>query len=127
MKYTLYGIIGIVVLVAGFALLQSDNLGSVAVSNEYTIERISSDDANTDVTVHTSACTLGSVVIASTSDTALTIMDAATTTDAASTTIAVFPASATVGTYTYDIACQRGLIIEVPSGFTGDYAVTHRR
>lgn len=78
-------------------------------------------------TSNVGGCELGSVVIASTTATAgITLKNATSTTDVSSTTIVAFPANAAAGTYTFDIACPRGLIVETPTGFSGQFVVTYR-
>ena len=73
--------------------------------------------------------TLGSVVISSTSPAGLfTIRNATSTTDKASTTVAIFDNSTAVaaGTYTFDLVLDRGLVIEMGTGFAGGYTITWR-
>lgn len=78
-------------------------------------------------TSNVGGCELGSVIIASsTAASTFRLWDATSTTDVASTSIVVFPTSAVAGTYTFDIVCKRGLIIDTPTGFNGVYVVTWR-
>ena len=71
---------------------------------------------------------LGSVVVASSSATTITLRNATSSTDSASTTVLTMPADATVGTYTFDVGdlFPRGMALEVPSGFNGEYIITWR-
>lgn len=73
-----------------------------------------------------SSAVVGSVVVASTSATTLTLWNATSTTDTASSTITTLKASVGEGTYTLNSSAPRGLIIELPTGFNGDYVVTWR-
>jgi hypothetical protein len=76
--------------------------------------------------VSDSRATLGSVVIASTTAATIRLWNATSTTDSASTSIASFPASVAAGTYTFDSIADRGLIVELGTGFAGDYIITSR-
>lgn len=69
---------------------------------------------------------LGSVIVAGTSATLVEIMDATSTTDLASTTLARFPASPANGTYTFDSAFTRGLMVNFIGSYTGSYTITYR-
>ena len=76
--------------------------------------------------VATSAPTvLGSVVITTTGTSPFCLYDATSTVvngEWATTTIACFPASAVVGTYTFDSQYQKGILVE----FTGSASATSR-
>ena len=66
--------------------------------------------------IATGACVLGSVIITGAGTGVINIYDGTTTTshaDHATKTLAVFPASTAAGTYTFDLNCFKGLIIEV--------------
>jgi len=70
----------------------------------------------------------GSVVITTAPGTAFALYDATTTdatarTNTATTTLAVFPASATVGTYVFDVNYTYGLIMPV-AGTMGTSTIT---
>lgn len=69
---------------------------------------------------------LGSIIVASSSGTTFKIWNATSTTDVASTTVTAFKASVGEGTYVFDSTLSRGLIVENPSGFNGDYVITFR-
>lgn len=77
-------------------------------------------------TVNAPSCTIGSVIVASSSATAFTVWNATSTTDVASTTLATFKASVAEGTYTFDSACSRGIAVSFPAGFNGSVVFTHR-
>ena len=101
--------------------------GSVVTGSEYGYATTTAaGNTNVRSNLISPGCTLGSVVIASSSATAFTIWNAASTTDAASTTIATFEANAAEGTYTFDVACPRGISIIAPTGFNGFVITTHR-
>ena len=106
-------------------------LGSVAVSNEYFATTTDSTSVGTHSLIRGSVTTLGSVVVASSSASALTvnavkIWNATSTTDSASTTITTIRPATAEGTYTFDVVAPRGLIIQTPTGFNGSYVITWR-
>ena len=68
----------------------------------------------------------GYITVASSSAATLTVKNATSTTDIASTTIAVLRAGIAEGTYQFDAVMTRGLIIDVPVGFHGDYVIGYR-
>lgn len=69
---------------------------------------------------------LGSIVVASSSATTFKVWNATSTTDIASTSVFGMKASIGEGTYTFDAELPRGLIVEKPTGFNGDYVITYR-
>ena len=71
--------------------------------------------------------TLGSIIVASSSATTITIWNATSTTDIASTSFVTLKASVAEGTYTFDAELSRGLVVVKPTGFNGDYVITYRR
>jgi hypothetical protein len=105
-------------------------LGSVMQGGEYNATTTISTSAGTHWVARSvtsgSSCTLGSIIVASSSATTFTIWNATSTTDVSSTTITTLKASVGEGTYTYDIVCSRGLVIETPASFDGSYTVTYR-
>jgi len=123
-------IAGVVVLIVmTFLLITKEGvspLGSVSVSNEYHATTTDSTSVNTHSQIKSTAATLGSIVVASSSATTLTIWNATSTTDIASTTITKLVASIGEGTYTFDVEALRGLIIATPVDFNGSYVITWR-
>jgi len=113
-------------LYIGATTINNNPLGSVAISGEYHATTTVATSAGTHWLARTGSCTLGSVVVASSSATTLTLMNATSTTDIASTTITTLKAGISEGTYTYDTICTRGLVVETPADFNGSYTVTFR-
>ena len=74
----------------------------------------------------TTLSVLGSVIVASSSATAVTLWDATSTSDVSSSTIAIFKSAISEGVYTFDIILKRGLIINLPTGDNGSYTITYR-
>lgn len=74
------------------------------------------------------AITLGSVIISSSSVGTLIIHDATSTSDKASTTVAWFDNdnNASPGTYVFDIALKRGLMLDFSAGYHGAATITWR-
>jgi len=68
--------------------------------------------------------TLGSVIIGGVSASDLIIYDATSTTDISSTTAGWIVAAATTGTYTFDVALSRGLILDFAASHDGEYVIT---
>lgn len=135
MKQTSYYLIlsGMVlgVLVGAFYFSNASKaLAGVDSGSEYNATTTTSTQANTHRLVKTTTispvCTIGSVVIASSSATAFTVWNATSTTDVASTTFATFEANAVEGTYAFDSTCTRGIVIAAPTGFNGSVVTTYR-
>lgn len=99
--------------------------GSVVVGNEYNATNTASMSAGM-VQLRTGQSTLGSVVVASSSGTTFQVWNATSTLDIASTTPVNFVAAPANGTYTFDATFERGIILELPTGYNGAYTVTWR-
>jgi hypothetical protein len=108
-----------------FSLNKPDNAGSVSAGGVYR-HASSTTDAGMKILVANKPATLGSVIVASTTNATFTIWNATSTTDTASNTVASFPALVGAGTYTFDITVPRGLIIKPGVGFLGQYITTFR-
>lgn len=126
-------ILGVVVVIASllFGGSTDKKFGGVVQGSEYLATTTRSTSAGTHwlakSTTNARVCVLGSVVVASSSpDATLVLWNATSTTDSASSTIATLKASIGEGTYTYDITCSRGIVVETPSGFNGEYTITYR-
>ena len=120
---------GLVVLaVLGYTVQRSQ--GSVITGQAYNATTSLSTSAGTywqaRSTSNVGGCELGSVVVASSSATRFRLWNATSTTDVASTTIVNFDEVLDTGTYIFDLQCTRGLIVETPAGFDGNYIVTWR-
>ena len=113
-------LLGIVALLGGGAYLGSSIDGQ---ANAYATTTIAAF-ANNPRMLKVGNCTLGAVVISSTTNAIFTIKNATSTTDIASTTVASFAASAANGTYLYDAELPRGCAVEAPVGFVGSYTIT---
>lgn len=102
--------------------------GSVSVTDEYFATSTTATVAGKHLktTGGTGLCALGSVVVASSSATTFTLWNATSTTDISSTTIATFVADLPEGTYTLDVNCNRGLVLDTPVGFNGYFVTTYR-
>ena len=126
-------IVGIV-FVVGMQFSEENSLGSNVTGSEYNATSTYTQTTRNMSQIRTSTgagCTLGSVIVASSSASALTInplkvWNATSTTDSASTTLVTLRSAAAEGTYTFDVSCPRGLIIETPANFNGEYVVTWR-
>lgn len=69
---------------------------------------------------------LGQVVITTAAAGTIRLQDATSTTDIASTSIATFPASAAAGTYIFNAAFGRGLIVETITGALPTVSIMYR-
>ncbi len=79
----------------------------------------------------TNSSVLRNVVLASTTPTlaataTMTFKNATSTTDVSSTTIATVGYNTGTGTYTFNAAAPRGLIVEVGVGVSGGYTFTYQ-
>ena len=107
----------------------ADNpLGSVQQSSEYQASSTTENMAVASPVVLKSddASVLGSIVVASSSAGIITVYNATSTTDTASTTFVSLSSNLTPNTYTFDAIIPRGLIIELGTGFDGEYVITYR-
>jgi hypothetical protein len=102
------------------------NLGSIQDGHAYTASTTNSAYANTKVVMKLGSGTLGSVIITGTSATVVELRNATSSTDVGSTSIATFAASAGTGTYTFDSAFDRGLVVNSIGSFAGQYTYTYR-
>jgi hypothetical protein len=133
-KLIIGGIVILLLLVGGLYVKEKTPLGSVAQGNEYhstsTSAMMGTGTAKMQRLIqtayNTTSVTLGSVVIASSSDVYLKIWNATSTTDVASTSEIYFPKNMTAGTYTFDSIFTRGLIVEMPADYLGDAIITYR-
>lgn len=100
---------------------------SVITGSEYNYATTSAaGHTNIRSTAIAPGCTLGSVIIVGSASTTFAIWNATSTTDVGSSTMAVFQANAPAGTYTFDMACTRGISVIAPVGFNGYVITTHR-
>lgn len=72
------------------------------------------------------AGTLGSVVITGAVAGPMKFYDATSTTDVSSTTLTILPASLAAGTYTFDVAFSRGLILGTTANLVPTSTITWR-
>lgn len=110
-------------------------VGSVARTGEYKATSTASWTAGVHKMLQSSYGTqnavLGSVVVASSAPAIankwVKLWNATTTaTDLASSTITRFPPNLAAGTYTFDISLNRGLVVDLPAAFQGDWVITFR-
>jgi len=122
--------LGIVVLAVVFLSNQKveKTLGSVQDGQGYFSTTTVSLAAGTKAQLKTTGGMLGSLIIASTTAglNNFILKDATSTTDISSTTLAVFGATPTVGTYTFDVVFTRGLVIEATGAISGSITTTYK-
>ena len=120
----------VLLVIVGFLLFSRDEviapLSGVAVSSEYQATTTNSAVAGFEDSLCVGPCTLGSIIVASSSGTTFKIMNATSTTDVSSSTAVTLVASISAGTYTFDVMYARGVAVDVPEGFNGQYIVTWR-
>lgn len=127
-------IIGAIVLVLVILLFTGNagvRVGSVSEGSAYNSTSTLSTWSSTQRQLKTYGGVLGSVIISSSTPSLPTtatmrFMNATSTTDVSSTTIANFGYQTSAGTYTFDAAFSRGLIVETGAGFDGSYVITSR-
>jgi len=115
-------IAGYFVGAAGFV----SNLGAISGQDGYMFKAVSSANASATVPVKVrgGSGVLGSVIVGTTHATAISIYDGTAT--STGTLIASFPASAVVGTYTFDAVVTTGIVLDVPAGYAGVMTVTYK-
>jgi hypothetical protein len=118
-------VLGIFATGVAFFSVNTQNAGA-SVGMEYSYKNITSTNASStaSVSIKSGFGTLGSVIVASSSAAVIRVYDGTAT--STGTLIASFPASATVGTYTFDVAVAKGVVLDVPSNHNGNYTVTFR-
>jgi hypothetical protein len=119
------------VVTLGIISFKKDNTADASVDfGSYQYKVASSSSASATVPYKVVAGNnkiLGSIVVASSSGVRLRVYDnALATSTATSTMIADFKANIAEGTYTFDVAVQRGIVLDVPAGFNGVYTVTYK-
>lgn len=101
-------------------------LGSIRVGDEMLATTTVGMASVHNIVASNRVASLGSIVVASSSATTFKVWNATSTTDTASTTVFGMKASIVEGTYTFDTQLTRGLIVEKPTGFNGEYVITYR-
>jgi len=131
-----------------FTLINSSNtaLGSVGFGDDYTstttTSAFASGTAPFVISNHTGS--LASIIIASSSAqlgaglSLIRVYDhtsatgtmpygaSAGTNVATSTLLFSMPANSAAGTYTFDLQVRRGIVLDVPAGFVGNWVITYR-
>jgi len=136
LKITIAVIATVLVLVGILAVVgsrQSNDRGGVLAggitSDSFTYKNASSVASST-ATVATrirgGAGVLGNVTILTTSAHTLKLYDGSSSATTSATLIGAFPASAVVGTYTFDVAFTKGLIVETQSGYAGSAVIGYK-
>jgi hypothetical protein len=122
-------IAGVLVAVASYLIGGSDipaKFGGVSNDSGYRYKNITSTDASATIPVEiatsSKAFMLGSIVVNTTHATVIRIYDGIAT--STGTLIASLPASAVVGNYIYDVNVKKGIVLDVPAGFAGNYTIT---
>ena len=101
-------------------------LGSTFPGGEYNATTTTGMGAVHNVVSGNRVVGFGSIIVASSSATTFKVWNATSTTDVASTSLLTLKASIAEGTYTFDTELTRGLIVEKPTGFNGNYVITYR-
>jgi hypothetical protein len=129
MKYITTFFIALSIFLTGVLFVKTNTIsfGSVSQDGVYNYKNITSANASATVPVKVKAGfgTLGSIVVNTTHATIIRVYDSASATSTGNL-IASFPASAVVGTYTFDVAVSNGIVVDVPVGFAGNWTVTSR-
>lgn len=125
-------LVAVIALFVGVAIYSQTHVAdaSVTFGNDYKSVEITSANASTSpLIIATSPGSFGSIIVASSSSATqyFRVYDnAQSTSSATSTRLVSMTAVDTPGTYTFDIAPKRGLVLDVPVGFNGDYVITYR-
>lgn len=125
-------IIGSIIAIAilGIALNVPDKVfGSVPFGMGYMFKTITTSNASstapTVVRVRGGAGILGSIIVASSSNTAIRVYDGLTSTTTG-TLIGTIKAGISEQTFTYDVNVNYGIILDMPTTFPGVYTITYR-
>lgn len=120
------GVIGVFLLAftIGVATQEASSLQLSGTSDTpYVYRHIDSDSASSTAgtIVLGGSGVVGSLTINSATATAdITLYDGATSATSSLDVIGIIDSTATFGTYTYEIAVSKGLVVDLTSGFTGD-------
>lgn len=120
--------LSLVVLSLWFGSVTDNARGSIATGDGY---QASQQIAAGTTTLKTRGGSIGSVVISNAGATGKVIFydtagNNSTTTSATTTTLFSVAAASVENTYVYDVSFVRGLLVEVQSGFDGDYVITYK-
>ncbi len=132
MKNIAVSISVLAIVIAGVLIFRKDNsslsLGSIQDGQAYTSTSTASNwGTATNRVLKVGYGTLGSVVItAATGGGVFELRNATSTIDPASTTLATFTAGAIGGTYTFDVAFDRGLAVITTAGLQASTTITFR-
>lgn len=105
---------------------QAKNTGASVLDGAYSYKHVSSSFAGANTVVCGGSCTLGRVVVNTTSAQIVKLYDGASTATSSATLIASLKASVGEGTYNYETVTSKGIVVEVPSGFTGSYTISYK-
>ena len=123
-------LIGVIAILYGLVYVNNMNdprsYGSIQDGQAYTSSSTDSTYAASKRQFKSGGGVLGSVIVTGTSATVVEIKNATSTTDIASTTLAIFAASPSTNTYTFDAAFDRGLVVNFLGSFAGKYTITYR-
>lgn len=122
--------LAVVLLVAflGFAYVLidvSDNstLGAAEGAYQYKHYTSTSASSTAGTVVRGGRGELGTVTINTTSAQIVKLYDGATTATSGLNVIAAIKASAAEQTFTYDVALEKGLVVELPASYAGDITI----
>ena len=96
----------------------------------YEFKTASTTDASATVPyrITTGQCVFGSLIVASSSVSRIGIYDGTTATTSASGArkIADFAGATAAGTYTFDVRTENGIVLDLPSTYSGYVTITYR-
>lgn len=129
-KYTKHLIAGLVaiVLTMGIFLVSNNRQASVGgVEDGFSYKNITSSNASATVPVQVKGGfgVLGKITINTTHATTIGVYDGTTATSSG-TLIASIAASTGAQTLEYDVAVTKGIVLDVPVGFAGNYTISYK-
>jgi hypothetical protein len=129
MKNTSILMLSLVILASAFYIVSNREVLAGSVGAGYAYRHITSADASSTagVVVKGGFGELGTLTINSATATSKVIIyDGATTATSGLSVIASIGATQAGGSYTYEVSVNKGVVVEVPSTFTGDLTFSVR-
>jgi len=126
-------VVGLVIFIINNQKQEEEDLGNFAGVDSYNSTSTEPMTVGMNLLLktgyQTSAVNLGTVTIASTSPATegyVKLWSATSTSDSASSTLVRLPSDLAAGSYDFHIFMIRGLAIELPTGFEGDWVITYK-
>lgn len=108
-------------------VIPQQKLGSAVNDGAYKYISLNSSNATSTVGVFIcgGSCTLGRIVVGSTTVASVVVYDGNTTATSSGTKVARLGPSAAVGTYNYEVQTNKGIVLDL-TGYAGDMTISYK-